>query len=273
MTDPLAVRTALQGCDAVVHAAAEIGVSGGVVPQRDTNIRGVRTVIGAAQDVGVGSIVYTSTVSSYLPSTDAVITLATPLAEPLSAYAASKRAAEVVVREWQADGVPIADFTIGGVYGPVSPHYDGSFAAITAALETMMLVPDGGLGVIDVRDLAHALAHAVEGPNEPRRYIAGGRFLSWADWTSTLGEAAGRPVASQAITIAEMVELGRRFDQMRRDGQDVMPLSEEAAIIMTSGVPTDDTSTLSLLGRDYRPTVETFADTIRWLRSVGGLAA
>jgi len=50
-----------------------------------------------------------------------------------------------------------------------------------------------------------------------------------------------------------------------------VPLSEEAAIIMTSGVPTDDSATLAELGMAYRPLLDTFRDTVAYLRADGHL--
>ena len=108
------------------------------------------------------------------------------------------------------------------------------------ALGSMMLVPPGGLGVVDVRDAATLLARAVEPGHGPRRYLAGGRFVTWAASTELLGEAAGVDLHGHVVTAEEMVELGRRFDVQRAEGVLDAPLSEEAAVIMTSGVPTDD---------------------------------
>jgi dihydroflavonol-4-reductase len=273
VTNAASVVAALDGCEAVVHAAGEVGVEGGKGPTSTTNLEGVRTVIGAALEMGADPIVYTSTVTVHLPSADAVITLETPLAEPLSNYGASKRDAELLVRDWQQQGAPITTFVMGGVYGPTSPHLDGSFGALLAALETFMLVPPGGMGVIDVRDLAAMVTRALEPGRGPRRYLAGGRFVTWAEWTDVLGRAAGVDVGHQEVTAPEMIELGRQCDALRARGKASVPLSAEAAVIMTSGVPTDDSATLSDLGVAYRPLVETFADTVDYLRSIGRLAA
>jgi len=272
MTDPVSVAAAVKGCDAVIHAAGEVGVEGGTGPKTTANVVGVRTVISAALDAGLDPVVYTSTITVHLPTDESVITPTSPLAQPLSTYGASKRDAELVVRTWQADGAPVTSFTIGGVYGPVSPHLDGSFGAVLAALETFMLVPPGGLGVVDVRDLATMLTRAVEPGRGPRRYLAGGQYVTWAQWTQALGDAAGVDVAHQEVTAAEMIDLGRQFDRQRAEGKRSAPLSEEAAIIMTSGVPTDDEATLVDLGCTYRPLAETFRDTVGYLRAIGRLA-
>jgi len=271
MTDPASVAAAVRGCDAVVHAAGEVGVEGGTGPKTTANVDGVRTVVSAALEAGLDPVVYTSTITVHLPTDEPVVTPTTPLAEPLSTYGASKRDAELLVRRWQSEGAPVTSFTIGGVYGPLSPHLDGSFGALLAALETFMLVPPGGLGVVDVRDLATMLSRAVEPGRGPRRYLAGGRYVTWAQWTQALGVAAGVEVAHQEVTAPELIDLGRQFDRLRSEGRSSAPLSEEAAVIMTSGVPTDDSATLEELRCGYRPLAETFADTVRYLRSIGRL--
>ena len=199
MTDPVAVAAAVKGCDAVIHAAGEVGVEGGTGPKTTANVDGVRTVVSAALEAGADPVLYTSTVTVHLPTEEPVITPDSPLAEPLSALRASKRDAELIVRKWQGEGAPVTSFTIGGVYGPTSPHLDGSFGAVLAALETFMLVPPGGLGVVDVRDLATMLSACVEPGRGPRRYLAGGPYVTWAQWTRTLGEAAGVEVAHQEV--------------------------------------------------------------------------
>ncbi len=272
MTDPLAVARAVQGCDAVIHAAGEVGVEGGTGPKTNANVEGVRTVIGAALEAGLDPVVYTSTITVHLPTDEPVITPSSPLAQPRSSYGASKRDAEILVRAWQEEGAPVTSFTVGGAYGPLSPHLDGSFGAVLGALETFMLVPPGGLGVVDVRDLATLLSRAVEPGRGPRRYLAGGQYVTWAQWTETLGVAAGVDVAHQEVTVEELLDLGRRFDELRARGKSSAPLSEEAAVIMTSGVPTDDTATLRDLAFSYRPLDETFRDTVAYLRAIGRLA-
>jgi nucleoside-diphosphate-sugar epimerase len=271
MTDAVAVGRALAGCDAVVHTAAEIGVAGGTGPAGATNVEGVRRVVGQAVDAGLDPVVYTSTVAVHLPTSDPVITLESPLAEPLSTYGRAKRDAELLVRGWQADGAPITTFVLGGIYGPQSPHLGGSAAGLMGALRTFMVVTDGGMGVADVRDVSRLLAAAVEPGRGPRRYLAGGNFVTWAGWAAALSEAVGRDVAAHTMTTVDLVEMGRQLDSARRERPVDVPLSEEAAVIMASGVPTDDGATLADLGGAWRPTVETFRDAVAWLVSTGHL--
>ncbi len=270
VTDHRSVVAALDGCEAVVHAAAEIPL--GSDPTSNVNVVGSKTVIGEAVARGLDPIIYTSTVTVYLPTSEPIVTPSSELATPLSAYGASKQEVELFVRSLQAEGAPLTSFLLGGAYGPTSPHLQGSFHAVVSALDALMLTPPGGTGVVDVRDIADMLAKAVEPGRGPRRYLAGGQYLSWIEWTDLLGEAAGVEVLRQEVSVQQMVDLGRQLDEQRQKGEVVdIPLSEEVALIMTGYVPTDDSGTLEDLGVSYRPLIETLGDTVDYLRSIGRL--
>jgi nucleoside-diphosphate-sugar epimerase len=125
--------------------------------------------------------------------------------------------------------------------------------------------------VVDVRDLAGALTAAIEPGRGPRRYLAGGRYLSWEGWVHALSEAVGREVPMHRMTAGEMIALGRQLDEQREHQEVDVPLSEEAAVIMAAGVPSDDEATLADLGVRWRPSVETFRDAVAWLVDEGHL--
>ncbi len=273
MTDADRVADALDGCDAVVHCAAEIGVAGGRGPTSTATIDGARLVIGGALDRDLDPVVYISSVMVHLPTTDPVVGPQSPLAEPLSAYGAQKSTIERFVQERQRAGAPVTTLVAGGVYGPISPHLDGSFSAILASLESGMFAPDSGLGVVDVRDLAVIIDRAAERGRGPRRYLVSGRYVTWEQWAALLAEASGRPVPYHRASPEDMITLGRKFDELRASGEghDLPPLSEEAAIVMSSGRPGDDSATLAAFNVTYRPTLETFRDTVRWLGDAGHL--
>ena len=272
MTDLSSVRAALDGCDAVVHCAAEIGVGGGRGPTGTSNVDGARAVIGSALELGLDPVIYTSSITVHLPSADPVITPESALADPRSTYGAQKAAVDRFAQELQRRGAPVTTLVVSGVYGPVSPHLDGSFAALLGALGAGMLAPDSGLGVVDVRDVASVIARSLEPGHGPRRFLVTGNYVTWEEWTEILGQAVGRNVPFTQVSPEEMIELGHRFDELRDGGEEGLPpLSVEAAVVMASGRPADDSATLRELGVTYRPTVETFRDTLAWLSEAGHL--
>lgn len=274
MTDRVAVDTALDGCGAVVHCAAQIGVGGGTGPAGTDNLLGARTVVGLAVAKGIDPIIYTSSITVHLPSTDPVVTTASALAEPLSSYGAQKASIERFVQELQADDEPVTTLVISGVYGPHSPHLDGSFAALLGSLHAGMVAPPGGMGVVDVRDVAEIINRCIRPGQGPRRYLVGGNYVTWQEWTSILSEAVGRAVPFTEVSAEDMIGLGKRFDDLRDAGQEGLPpLSVEAAVVMNTGKPTDDSTTLEDLGVTYRSTLATFRDTLAWLEESGQLPA
>jgi nucleoside-diphosphate-sugar epimerase len=272
MTDPIAVDEALAGCDAVVHLAAEIGVGGGTRSAGTAGLDGTRLVVGRAVASGLDPVVYASSITVHLPTADAIVTPRSPLAEPLSAYGAQKAAADEFVQGLQARGAPVTTLVVSGVYGPVSPHLDGSFAALRGALAAGMVAPDSGMGVVDVRDVADVIVRCTRAGRGPRRYLVGGHYVTWEEWAEVLGRAAGRHVPYTQVSADDMIGLGRKFDELRAGGAEGLPpLSVEAAVVMASGRPVDDSATVRELGVSYRSTLETFRDTVAWLRATGQL--
>jgi dihydroflavonol-4-reductase len=274
MTDPSTVAEALDGCEGVVHTAAQIGVSAGGHQGHDSgvNAAGVQEVIGGAAAAGLDPVVYTSTTSAYWPSDAEVVTPDAPLGDLVGPYCESKRECEEIVRSLQADGAPVTTFVLGAVYGPDGPAVDGSADSLISMLGSMMLVTDGGLGVLDVRDIAGLAARALEPGRGPRHYMTGGPFLTWAGYVAATEEAAGRSIPVVEMEAEAVVAMGRDLDARRAAGEDVdIPLSEEAAAIMTSGRPTDDTATWAELGGTPHKTVDTLRAMLHTLIADGHL--
>jgi uncharacterized protein YbjT (DUF2867 family) len=128
------------------------------------------------------------------------------------------------------------------------------------------------MGVVDVRDVALVIARSLVPDRGPRRYLVTGNYVTWEEWTTLLGEAIGRPVPFTEIPAESMIDLVRRFDEQRDAGHEGLPpLSVEAAVVMNAGRPGDDSATMRDLGITYRPTLETFRDTLAWLAETGQL--
>lgn len=272
MLVPSDVTAAVQGCDAVVHAAGVVGVSQVSDTAREVNVEGVRTVIGAAVEAGCDPIVYTSSVTALVPSPVPVLTADSPLADPPGGYARSKVDAELVVRGMQEQGAPIVSLMIGGVYGPDQPELASALESIVVAASQLMVIPASGIGVIDVRDLASIVDACLVPGRGPRRYLATGRYLSWAEWTDVLSDVLGRRVRRVRVTAAELRAVGRLIALGQRLVGLNIPFTYEAAVAMTEAPPGDDRPTLEELGLTYRPVRDTIEESTRWLISAGHLA-
>jgi NAD dependent epimerase/dehydratase len=119
--DPHGVRTALQGCDAVLHLAALIAIPYSYhSPDTyvETNIKGTLNVLQAVRELGVGRLVHTSTSEVYGTARFVPITEEHPL-QGQSPYAASKIGADqIALSYFTSFGTPVTILRPFNTYGP-----------------------------------------------------------------------------------------------------------------------------------------------------------
>lgn len=266
------VERALDGCDAVLHAAGSVGVSSARAGSRDVNVEGTRNVVGLAVAADCDPVIYTSSVV-VLDDSVPVMTADTPLGSPPGPYGRSKLVAEQYVQSQQQSGAPVTSFYVGGVFGPECPDIASGMQGLIGAINQVMPVTNGGVGTIDVRDLAQMLVAAMEPGRGPRHYMAGGQFLSWAEWTDTVGSVTGRSIRRVPMPSVLIRSTGRVLDLMKVIKDFDYPLTYEAAQQMTSSPRCDDSATMEELGVEVRAVAETLADSIRWLIAEGHIDA
>ncbi|GAA1867753.1 nitroreductase family deazaflavin-dependent oxidoreductase [Actinomadura bangladeshensis] len=271
MLDEGAVSAALAGCDAAVHTAAAIDVTGGDRDLVEVNVRGTRNVVGGAVAHGLDPVVHVSTVAVFVPPSGRVITANDSLAEPRTDYGKSKLAAERYVRGLQADGAPVTIVYPGGVCGPEQPTLDALMEGLAAALGKVWPLPGGGVSVIDVRDLGEALARSVEARQGPSRWVLGGHYLTWRQYADLCDRLTGVRCRRIPVPSRAMLALGSALDAAKRVRRFDYPLTRDAAEFMVTLVPTDDRPILDALDLTLRPVEETVADGLRWLVRSGHL--
>jgi NAD dependent epimerase/dehydratase len=119
--DPHGVRTAMKGCDAVLHLAALIAIPYSYhSPDTyvDTNVKGTLNVVQAARDLGVGRVVHSSTSEVYGTARFVPITEEHPL-QGQSPYSASKIGADQIAFSFYASfGTPVTIVRPFNTYGP-----------------------------------------------------------------------------------------------------------------------------------------------------------
>ncbi|KQY84863.1 NAD-dependent 4,6-dehydratase LegB [Brevundimonas sp. Root1423] len=119
--DPHGVRTAMAGCDVVLHLAALIAIPYSYhSPQTyvETNVLGTLNIVQAARDLGVERVVHTSTSEVYGTARFVPITEAHPL-QGQSPYSASKIGADQIALSFHAAfGTPVTVIRPFNTYGP-----------------------------------------------------------------------------------------------------------------------------------------------------------
>jgi dihydroflavonol-4-reductase len=273
--DGALVRSALPGCDGVLHAAALVSLD----PRRAreiiaNNCAGVRAVVGGAVEAGLRRIVYVSSLEVFDLRARAAVTEDSPLTRSRLAYSRSKRECEEYVRELQAGGAPVAVTYPAGVLGPEDPRLSEANRGLAALLATVPLTSTG-MQVVDVRDLAQAHRWLLENPPPAggARYIVGGRYLPWAELHAALSRLTGRRIPAPAVPGAVLRGIGHVIDVAKAIVPFDTQLSSETMAIATRWSPADSGRFTAASRMAFRPPEDTFAATIRWLAQAGHVPA
>jgi len=270
MTDAAIVRDALSGCAAVVHAAATFYGGSEVL---DANVQGVHNVVGAASELGLDPVIYISTIAAMYPPPGDVITVDDPIVNLKTTYGQSKAEGERFARARQAENQPVVTIYPAGVYGPGDPGPGETMKGLRDGLRFGWPITKTGISIVDVRDLAGIVVAALEPERGPRRYMAGGHFLTWPEFADLCDGITGRRTRRLYAPPLLLRGFGHLVDMVRRVIPFDYPLTHEATLMMTRFVPCDSDSTVTDLGISFRPTLETMADSIRWLYELGEIDA
>ena len=157
--DAESLRQAVQGVDAVFHAAAALGFQATAAVMDDVNVGGTERLLAASRAAGVGRFVYISSVAVYGPH-EPPIDEATPQ-QPSDPYGRSKQAAEAAVMRAYAQGLPTVILRPCIVYGAGDRYFLPTVLQLTRL--PIVPLPDGGDTLIElvyVTDLAEAALQA-----------------------------------------------------------------------------------------------------------------
>ena len=195
VTDPATLRHAMGGVDAVYHVAAAVAFGPAARRRlREVNVRGTAAVVDAALDAGVRRVVHTSSIAALGRAGRGVIDegAAWTASRSNSAYAVSKRDAELEVLRGVAEGLDATTVNPALVFGPGARSGEGTGRLVErVAAGRVPLAPTGGTAVVDVADVVDGLRAAAERGGTGERYVLASENLSWAEILATLARALG----------------------------------------------------------------------------------
>lgn len=278
MTDAALMAEAMAGCDAVFHAAAMVSID-----PRDGervyagNLAGLEAVIGTAIRLGIPNTVYVSSIAALFRPGLPRIDEHTPVGQSREAYMRSKIDCERRVRQWQAEGAPVHITYPSGVFAPWDPGANESTEALKTFLNTAIVITSSGMQLVDARDLAlihrFLLEHGAPANPVEARYITAGHFHPWADIVTLLQGLTGQRLRVLRAPGAVFRFAGRLCDLLRTVIPISFPMSAESMAVVTQWAPADNSRIERLTGLRFRPTRDTFRDTIGWQVETGQLEA
>jgi UDP-glucuronate 4-epimerase len=194
--DEAALAAALAGgVDAVVHLAALAGVRPSLerpTAYADVNVRGTSAVAEAMLGAGVAKLVFASSSSVYGERSDGPFRETDPVERPISPYAATKRAGELLLHSFHhAHGLGVVCARIFTAYGP-RQRPDLAIRKFAERMRRGDPIPVFGDGTAQrdftyVDDLVEGLARALDADLGFRILNFGaGRTVALADVIATL---------------------------------------------------------------------------------------
>jgi len=209
--DDAAIRHGMEGCDAVVHAAAmyEVGIPAKQHPAMyEANVRGTERVLRAALEAKVAKVVYVSTVGVFGNTHREVVdeSYEHPGKEFTSYYEETKLEAHRIAKRMIAEeSLPCVIVQPGGVYGP------GDTSQIADLLEQffagrmpLLPFPELGICLTHVEDIAGGILLAIDKAAPGETYVISGPVTTMRDAIETVAGLTGRKAPKHAMPVPLM---------------------------------------------------------------------
>jgi nucleoside-diphosphate-sugar epimerase len=213
LSDGDVIRNGMEGCDAVVHAAAmyEVGIPAKQHPAMwEANVAGTETVLKAAREAGVAKLVYVSTCGVFGNTHQKVVdeTYEHPGREFTSYYEETKLEAHRIAKRMIADGLPGVIVQPGGVYGPddtsqVADLLEEFFAGKLPLLP----FPEFGICMTHVDDIAGGILLALDKGRVGETYVLSGPVTTMREAVETVAAVSGRKAPKRAMPTVVMKAL------------------------------------------------------------------
>jgi dihydroflavonol-4-reductase len=266
ITDRRAVNRAMDGVDRVFHVAGRTSLR-----RRDrqgvfnANLRGAVTVFESALEAGVSRVVHTSTVGAIgvaAPRKTADETTPFEIGHLGLAYVNSKHEAELEAFRLATHGLPVVIVNPTFVLGPQAPTGTSMRLVRRFLLGQIPAYVDGGLNIVDVRDVATGHLLADEKGEVGERYILGGRNFTLDRLFADLSRISG--VAPPPVKLpARAAVAGANAAAATH-----LPIGVDAEEVLSASLwwTYRNTKAKRELGFAPRPHEETLEEAVAWQR-------
>ncbi len=179
--DESLLRSAMEGCDIVYHAAAVVTFARGARDeQHRVNVLGTRAVVKACLEAGARTLIHVSSVSAIgYPETGKSADEETPLDRSTARrYKLSKILAEDEVREGLARGLRAVIVNPSVIMGERDIRVHAGQLIRDIKKGRIPFYVDGGMNIVYVGDVARGMMRAAEMGRSGERYILAGENMT-----------------------------------------------------------------------------------------------
>ncbi len=204
LREPEKLRTALSGCDALVHVAADYRLWVRDPEQMyAANVDGTRELLKLAREVGIQRVVYTSSVATMGFKADGtIVNEETPvaLAEMIGHYKRSKFLGELEAIQAAKAGQHVMILNPTTPIGPGDARPTPTGRIIVDFLNRKFpAYVDTGLNLVDVSEVARMHVVALERGTPGERYILGGENLTLKQILDRMSAITGLPSPKRKV--------------------------------------------------------------------------
>jgi farnesol dehydrogenase len=271
--DAEAVARSLDGCEAVVHAAALVKrwVRDRSLFDR-VNVGGAAQMFDLAARAGVGKVLYCSSFLALGP-TDGFVGDEDTIhdGKPRNDYERTKKLADELARARQAAGAPLVILYPGVVYGP-GRMTDGNILGQAARRVLEGRFP-GTIGPGDrrqclasVEDVARGFRLALQRAAPGSRYVLGGENITVRQALDWIASSAGVPPPRRRIPYGVAAALGAALRWSAGLTGAAPPLTDEEVAIYRHEWAYSSARAARDLGYTITPAREGLEHMVRWLQ-------
>ena len=265
----------LEGADGVFHLAGKVDREGARDALFAVHVDGTANVLRAAANVGVRRLVLASSSGTVAVSGTPVVhgddaPFATEVVKDWPYYTSKIHAEAVAERMARTLGVELVTLRPSLLLGPDDFGNSSTDDVRRLLRGDVVMVPEGGVCFVDVRDAAATFARAMTSARAGSRYLLGAANMTLRDFSGL--------VANVADVDPPLMELAPRTWRVgvavarMADALGIGALPDRISLEMARHFWYCDWSrACAEIGHSPRPPVETIEDTVAWLQAYGDL--
>jgi farnesol dehydrogenase len=204
LADRASLREGMSGADWVIHAAAELDLTGPPERMRGANVQGSENVASLAYKLGVGRFLSVSSMAYFggSPPDGSLANEATPVQTPFpTLYSATKHSGERAIEEWAKKGLRVNTVYPSLVYGPPGKK-EGANAILRSLLKgrfPALVGADKKTSWIYLDDLVDGMLRVIAKAPPGRGYLMAGDTATLRDLVDRVAKLGG--VKPPALTL------------------------------------------------------------------------
>jgi farnesol dehydrogenase len=296
VTDAGSLRRAVEGCEAVVHAAALVKILAPAAEFDRVNVGGLENVLAAAAAVGAAKVVYVSSFMALGPSeggpggvldesADGGIgeegaggVGSGPASGPgrtwINSYERTKAQADRLARRAIAAGQPLTVVYPGVIYGP-GEMTEGNLVVrhvldlVHRRLPALIGSPARRWCYVFVDDVARGIGQVLERARPGSRYVLGGENVALGDFYRVVEELSGVPVPRRRLPDGVAKALGAMQKGWATVRRSTPALTPDLVEVYRHDWAYSSARAAAEVGYTYRPLREGLATTLAWLGESG----